>query len=150
MFFIDVFSNNIVSIDFLVDVFLLFFVYLVKVERLDLSYNYLECFFFFFCDVMFVLKYVNLSYNEFKDFFFCFVYELSRVKVLNLLYNKIEMKFYFLFCGLNSMMLEDLNLLYNGEICFFERLGELFFGLISLYVLGNSIKMLFDCFLNLL
>lgn len=60
------------------------------------------------------------------------------------------MKFYFLFCGLNSMMLEDLNLLYNGEICFFERLGELFFGLISLYVLGNSIKMLFDCFLNLL
>lgn len=146
---IDASSNNIVSIDPLADASSLFLAHLAKVERLDLSHNHLERFPPPLCDAMPVLKYVNLSHNEFKDFPFCFVHESSRVKVLNLSHNKIEMKSYPSLRGSNSMMLEDLNLSYNGETCFPERLGELFPGLTSLYVSGNSIKTLPDCSLNL-
>ena len=86
---IDASSNNISSLEPLVEATPIFLAYLAKVEKLDLSHNHLSKFPYLFCDVMPQLQYVNLSHNEFSSFPYCFIE--TGVKVLNLSHNKIKM-----------------------------------------------------------
>lgn len=149
--FIDASSNNIVSIHLLAEASSQLLAHLAKVEKLDLSHNHLERFPPLLCDAMPLLTYVNLSHNEFKVFPFCVIQE-TKVKVLNLSHNKIELKSYPSFPGSSSVisvMLENLNLSYNGESCLPEWLGLLFPGLTSLYLVGNDMKKLPNCSLKL-